>query len=101
MDIAAFTTALALAKQGMDILRGIRDLMPDSKEKEHASKLLDQADHSFRIAEAQAAQQLGYMICQCTWPPQICVGTSQNGFRCPKCNSDPYNGFYSSGGGSY
>lgn len=101
MDIAAFTAALALAKQGLDILQGIKDLMPESKDKERASTLLEQADHSFRIAEAQAAQQLGYMLCQCTWPPQICVGTSQTGFRCPQCNADPYDGFYPSRGGSY
>jgi len=101
MDIAGFTTALSLAKQGIDMLRNIKDLMPDSQGKEQASKLLDQADQSFRIAESQAAQSLGYMLCQCTWPPQICLGTTQNGYRCPKCNSDPYDGYSSSGGGSY
>jgi hypothetical protein len=91
MDIAAFTTAFSLAKQALDILRGVKDIMPESENKQRAAKLIDQADHSFRIAEAQAAKELGYMLCQCTWPPQICLGTSEQGYRCPKCGNDPYS----------
>lgn len=39
-----------------------------------------------RLQEIDLAQKLGYLICKCTWPPQIMVlSTSDFIYRCPRC----------------
>lgn len=39
-----------------------------------------------RLAEIEMAARLGYLLCQCTWPPQIMVlGDDGQLFRCPRC----------------
>lgn len=39
-----------------------------------------------RLAEVEMAARLGYLLCQCTWPPQIMVlGDDGQLFRCPRC----------------
>lgn len=39
-----------------------------------------------RLAEIEMAARLGYLLCQCTWPPQIMVlGEDGQLFRCPRC----------------
>lgn len=39
-----------------------------------------------RLAEVEMAARLGYLLCQCTWPPQIMVLANDGElFRCPRC----------------
>lgn len=39
-----------------------------------------------KLAEIEMAARLGYLLCQCTWPPQIMVlGDDGQLFRCPRC----------------
>ena len=40
-----------------------------------------------RMQEIQLAQKLGYLICKCTWPPQVMtLSTSDFIYRCPRCS---------------
>jgi len=40
-----------------------------------------------RLAEIEMAARLGYLLCQCTWPPQIMVlGADGHLFCCPRCH---------------
>lgn len=40
-----------------------------------------------RLQEAEMACRLGYLLCQCTWPPQIMVlGREGFEFHCPRCH---------------
>ena len=90
MDLAAFTTAITLFKEALSMVKKVKDFLPDSPQKEEAEKTLAKADESFKIAETQAAQELGYTLCQCTWPPQIMLSIGYDDdveeFQCPKCN---------------
>lgn len=45
-----------------------------------------QDDSRDRLAEVEMAARLGYLLCQCTWPPQIMV-LARDGelFCCPRC----------------
>ena len=40
-----------------------------------------------RLQEVELAQRLGYLLCKCSWPPQIMVlSTSDFIYRCPRCS---------------
>jgi len=64
------------------------DLLP-AREKEEASKKLDEVKEKLQIAQAQIAKGLGYELCKCTWPPQIMLHAGEvkygEKFRCPAC----------------
>jgi hypothetical protein len=91
MDIESFKNAIELGAKALGLAKGIKDLLPNSPEKEAASQTLEEAENAFRIAEAQAAQELDYHLCKCTWPPQITlsIGYGDDGyteqFKCPEC----------------
>ena len=91
MDIEAFQTAFDLGAKAILLFKKVKDLLPNSPEKEAAVQTLEEAENAFKIAEAQAAKELDYHLCQCTWPPQISlsIGYGDDGyteqFKCPKC----------------
>lgn len=91
MDIAAFQTALELGSKAISLMKKVKDLLPNTPEKEVATQTLEEAEKAFKIAEAQAAKELDYHLCKCTWPPQISlsVGYGDDGyaeqFKCPQC----------------
>ena len=88
MNIGALATTFAIGKEAISAMKALQKLFPNSKEKEAATKLLDQAEKSFKIAETEAAKELGYMLCRCTWPPQIMVDKGgRNKWQCSKCGS--------------
>ncbi len=40
-----------------------------------------------RLQEIEMAQKLGYLLCRCSWPPQIMVLTgSDHVYRCRRCS---------------
>lgn len=89
MDIESFKTAFELGAQALSMLKSVKDMLPNSPQKEVAAQKISEAEKAFRIAEAKAAQELGYRLCKCTWPPQIMLATEKKfHFKCPKCNSE-------------
>lgn len=83
--IEYFASALSLAKNALDLVRGAKEVLPDSQ-KPAVEAALYQAEQSLKIAEAKAAEELGYYLCQCTWPPQIALRDTSGLHRCPSCN---------------
>lgn len=87
MDIDSFKTAFELGGQALSLLKGAKDLLPQSPQRDAVSKSILEAEKAFQIAEAQAAKELGYELCQCTWPPQIKILSKETGdILCPSCN---------------
>lgn len=40
-----------------------------------------------RLQEIELAQKLGYLLCKCTWPPQIMVlAGTDHVYRCRRCS---------------
>lgn len=40
-----------------------------------------------RLAEVEMAQRMGYLLCKCTWPPQVMVLTGRDHvYRCRRCS---------------
>jgi len=51
------------------------------------SPLQQAATMQERLQEIEMAQRLGYLLCKCTWPPQIMVLTgSDHVYRCRRCS---------------
>lgn len=72
-------------------MRGAKDLLRNDHEKKTLEEMLEEAEKSFKIAEAEAARGLEYEICRCTWPPQIMLEVGgRYHFRCSKCGSEIY-----------
>lgn len=41
---------------------------------------------SEKLLEVEMASKMGYLLCQCSWPPQIMVlCENEHVFRCPAC----------------
>ena len=85
--IEHFATALSLVKNALGLVKDAKDILPDSK-KPAVETALFQAEQSLKIAEAQAAEELGYLLCKCTWPPQIALLQPNGAERCPNCGRD-------------
>ncbi len=66
MEIESLTKALTLGAQAISLVKKVKDLFPDSPEKEAANKTLEEAENAFKIAEAQSAKFLDYHLCKCT-----------------------------------
>jgi hypothetical protein len=98
---AELSEAFLLVKGVLDVLKGTKDLMPDSPEKQAATVSLDAAGRALSIAEAKAAEELDYHLCRCTWPPQIALLMPDRSHRCPKCNRNVLDDYQSRGGGAY
>ncbi len=94
MAIAEYLTALTGIKTVMEIVEKIIPTLPDSPEKEELTKELAEAQKAAGLAEAQAAQNLGYTLCHCTWPPRIMLQVRWDDdmqryiFQCSKCQDE-------------
>lgn len=91
MNLPDIATALTLGTSALGILKQLKDLLPDSPEKEDAMKKLDAAERDLATAQARTAKDLGYELCECTYPPQI-VLLKGGAKRCPICDTN-YSSF--------
>lgn len=91
MAIGEILAAINAFKSVFDIWDKLKEKLPESPEKEELVKKLGEAQKVAQITEANAAKELGYQTCQCTWPPQIMLSMgygdegSHECFRCPRC----------------
>lgn len=101
MDIELFKTAFDLGGKAITLIKQVKDLLPQSPQRDVAEKAIEDAEKAFRIAEAKAAQGLGYELCQCTWPPQIMLKSPNDKAKCPKCGYESKLGSVASSGGGW
>lgn len=88
--ITAFKTSFDLVRSALGLVKDVKDALPEGEKKETLTLAIAEAEKASRIAEAQAAQALGYKVCQCTFPPQIMLSEGRHSdgdeiFRCPTC----------------
>lgn len=79
---------LDLASSALGIIRQAREALPDSAEKIRAGNEINAAERQLALAESQIADSLGYVLCQCTFPPQIMLYVKARGACvCPLCDA--------------
>ena len=90
MEPQMILAGLELANKALDGLKKLQDMITNKNDIEIISKELEKASESLKIGEAQIAQGLGYEICKCTFPPQICLSIGRpRGYeqsQCPLCH---------------
>lgn len=88
MNIESFKIALDLFNKALTAIKHVKDLLPQSPQKDAVAQTLIEAEKAFKIAEAKAAEDLGYRLCQCTWPPQIMLALKNGNLKCPLCGHE-------------
>ncbi|MES9858698.1 MAG: hypothetical protein ABW166_19140 [Sedimenticola sp.] len=84
--------AFDLFRQSIGLYKTAKDLLPDSAEKEAASKAMDEAERNFRIAEAKLAESLDFPLCRKEWPPTVLtatlIGKNKEKYICKDCGTE-------------
>jgi hypothetical protein len=74
-DLTSIAETFGFLRSALGLVKDAKDLLPKHQQKV-VDETLQKADQASRIAEAKLAQDLGYQLCQCTWPPRIMRRTS-------------------------
>jgi hypothetical protein len=90
MDSASVVGWVAALKNAIEVVRGVKDLLPKAQQ-EVVTQSLEEADRQAQLAEVEIAKTLGCRLCQCTFPPQIMLRTPKLSraavvVECPRCH---------------
>ncbi|WP_147430982.1 hypothetical protein [Thiocapsa rosea] len=86
--IEEISLVLGAAKSLLGLAKETKDLLPDSKSKEEIERAIAKAEKDLAIAESSTAQELGFDLCKCTFPPQIMLYDNSSGNNvCPRCHN--------------
>lgn len=86
MEIQTGMALFKLLDQSLGLFKKARDVMPESEEKQELTKKLQEVETAYKLAEAKAAKDLGFELCQCSWPPQIMLTGRDGRAECSTCH---------------
>ncbi|MDG1241709.1 MAG: hypothetical protein P8P52_04010 [Opitutae bacterium] len=99
MDIIALKEGLTAAYTAVKTIKGVKDMLPESKEKNQISQTLETAEEQLKIAEAKVAKELGFELCDRHFPPGIMIQSEKNYYTCKDCGEGYRTGVITRGGG--
>ena len=85
MDLQQLGEGVAAFKNAIDIFKSAASLLP-KRQRDDALEKAAQAEKAFKLAEAKTAQELGYPLCRCTFPPPIMRQQRDDSYLCPTCD---------------
>lgn len=85
IDYDSIKDGMDALKQGISVIKGIKDLLPDGQNKDKVNKKIEEAERLLKIGDAKVAQELGYSLCKCTFPPQIMIENEVGKNICTNC----------------
>jgi hypothetical protein len=72
-------------KLAVDFLKGALNLLPKGADRTKAAEQVEQAEVALAKSEAAVAKELGFPLCQCTFPPQIMLWKeAEKAHVCPR-----------------
>lgn len=75
---------LGNAKAALDVLKGARAFFPQGQKRDELEASITRAEEALARSDAALAKQLGYQLCQCSFPPRIMLWREQEGAHaCP------------------
>ena len=85
--ITELNNFITLSKNLISTLKEIKTLLPDSEAKTQINETITAAERELALSEAAMAKELGYQLCQCTFPPQIMLftGKKRYQYQCNRC----------------
>ena len=69
MDIDSLAKGINLFGSALSAIKHALELIPNNSKKVEAAQAIERAEREFKLAEATAATNLGYEICQNHFPP--------------------------------
>jgi hypothetical protein len=83
MDFTDLKDYVALSKEAIDLLKAAWNVLPESDQRDDAQRKLEAAAALLVRSDARLAKDLGYRMCQCTFPPQIMLWVeTENAWVC-------------------
>ena len=70
IDPLATTGWISAGKSGLDLLRVAFELLPRNADRERLVRALNEFERSLELANAKLANELGYPLCRCVFPPK-------------------------------
>lgn len=90
LDIESLRGGLGAFREAITSIKVLKDLLPESKDKEKLEQNIEIAEKSMSISDAKIAKALDYHLCQCTYPPQIMLSIGfkdgEEKFKCSLCS---------------
>lgn len=84
--ITELTGFANLTKSLIATLKELKELLPEQEDRQRLSRQLQEAERQLALAEASTAKELGYDLCQCTFPPNIMLYQQEKTANiCPSC----------------
>lgn len=90
VDLNLIATGIQSLKSLVELFKTGRELVTESQ-RETFDKTVAQTEKQLKLAEAEVATGLGYLLCKMHWPPEIMLETGQtNNYnvpisKCPRC----------------
>ena len=76
---------LGAAKDAVSLLRAATTLLPKGEKKAEIEGKIGDAEKVLSESDARLARDLGFPLCQCTFPPQIMLWKEDEDFHaCPR-----------------
>jgi len=79
---------ITAANSALDLVKAAKNLLPKGPDNEAIAAKIAEAEDALNRSDARFANELGYRLCQCTFPPQIMLWReTQSEFVCqnPEC----------------
>lgn len=87
IDPIAIGDWLGNAKTSLDLIKGARSLFPQGTKRDELDAKIRDAEDALARSDAALAKQLGFQLCQCSFPPKIMLWKQgQSVFACPDSN---------------
>jgi hypothetical protein len=71
MDYHDLNEWVVLSKSALDLFKSAVPLLPKGRQKDELEEKIKQAANLLARSDAKLARELGYHLCECTFPPQI------------------------------
>jgi hypothetical protein len=85
VDMNDFVAWRQLCQASIDLLKGAAHDLPSGSSRKLTEEKIRHAEDMLARADAMLAKELGMLLCDCTWPPQI-MRRRQSIHYCPNCN---------------
>lgn len=87
MEFSDLKYYVSLSKDALDLLKAAYGALPKGAQRDKVEEKVKAAADLLSRADAKLAKDLGYRMCQCTFPPQIMLWReAERVWACPNAN---------------
>lgn len=84
MDLSGIAEFVAASKSAVELLKSAYEVLPKGDKRDEVEKKVKMAEDILKRSDAKLAKELGYTLCECTFPPQIMLWKQQqSAYVCP------------------